>query len=147
MSARDRQSPAADPERGSVTLFALVAGMGLLLVAGLVVDGGAKIRGLQRADRIAAEAARTAGQVIDSPAAIDGQPPTLDAAAAAAAAQRYLAGRGVTGTVTRTGGRALAVTVTVHEPTVFLGLIGIRDFTVTGSAEVLLVPGISGAQP
>ncbi len=133
-------------DEGSVTLFACVASVGLLAMLGLVVDGGVKVRALQQADRIAAEAARSGGQAIDVRAAINGSQPVLDATAARKAAQTYLKSAGVTGTVTvGDGGRALTVVVTSVSPTVFLGLVGVDSLTVSGTATVSLVRGVTGA--
>ena len=53
-----RAVPFEGDQAGSVTLFGVVAGLALLVLVGLVVDGGAKVRAVQRADAIAAEAAR-----------------------------------------------------------------------------------------
>lgn len=140
--------PAGGDDTGSVTLFLVVTVTGLLLVAGLVVDGGAKVRAIQHADRLAAEAARAGGQAIDVPAAIPGDTPAVDAAAAVTAAHAYLRSAGASGTVAVTkGGRALAVTVTTTISTVFLGLIGVHTLTARGSAEVALIRGVTGAAP
>ena len=141
---RHRHSGGCDD--GSATVFLSITVLGLLVLIGLVVDGGAKIRGIQRADALAADAARVAGQRIDVPDAITGNDPTLDTRAAAAAARAYLTARGVTGTVTTTG-TTVTVTVTDSTPTVFLGLIGIHTLTVDGHASATLVPGITGAAP
>lgn len=131
---------------GSITLFFCVAVVGLLALVGLVVDGGAKVRALQRADRLAAEAGRAGGQAIDVSAAIAGDAPTVDAQAAARATQAYLRSQGVSGTVTvAEAGRALIVDVTTTSTTVFLGLIGLNTMTVHGSAKVVLVRGVTGA--
>ena len=136
----------AREEEGSVTLFVCIAVIGLLLVAGLVVDGGAKVRALQRADRLAAEAGRAGGQAIDVPAAIAGDPPLVDAQAAVRASQAYLQANGVTGTVVVTdAGKVVRVEVTTTTPTAFLGLIGINAMTVHGQATVMLVRGVTGA--
>jgi hypothetical protein len=55
---------------------------------------------------------------------------------------------GVDGTVSvLDGGRRVAVTTTVAEDTVFLGLIGIHRVQATGRAEALLVRGVTGAEP
>ena len=133
-------------EDGSVTLFCCIASIGLLAMVGLVVDGGAKVRALQRADRIAAEAGRAGGQAINVPAAITGTTPVLDTKRALSTAQAFLASQGATGTVRVVdGGRALVVDVTTTAPTAFLGLVGVNSFTVHGSARVTLVRGITGA--
>ena len=52
-----------DPERGSVTVFFAISVLGLLLLIGLVADGGAKLRATQQAAATAAEAARATGTV------------------------------------------------------------------------------------
>ncbi|MCA0328469.1 MAG: pilus assembly protein TadG-related protein [Actinobacteria bacterium] len=133
---------------GSVTLFLAITVLGLLVLVGLVVDGGAKIRAVQRADQLAAEAARAGGQAINVPAAITGEAPTLDARAAVAAAQAFLRRNGAQGTAAVTNaGQSLEVTVTATAPTVFLGLVGIDSMTVRGHAHATLVRGVTGAAP
>ncbi len=135
-----------DSDDGSVTLFVCIAVVGLMVMVGLVVDGGAKVRALQRADRLAAEAGRAGGQAIDVSAAIAGDAPTLSPQAAVHATQAYLRANGVSGTVSVTdAGRALVVDVTTTTETVFLGLIGINTLTVHGSARVVLVRSVTGA--
>jgi len=129
-----------------VTLFLVITVVGLLAMVGLCVDGAAKIRNVQRADTLAAEAGRAGGQAIDVPASIVGKPPVVDARAAVAAAQAYLARNGVAGSVAVIdGGRVLEVEVTSSSRTVFLGLIGIDTMTVHGHATVTLVRGVTGA--
>jgi hypothetical protein len=131
---------------GSITLFFCIAVMGLLVLVGLVVDGGAKVRALQRADRLAAEAGRAGGQAIDVSAAIAGDAPTVDTQAAVRATQAYLHSEGVLGTVSvADAGHSLVVDVTTSTDTIFLGLIGVNTLTVHGSATVTLVRGVTGA--
>ena len=131
-------------DEGSITLFVCVAALGLLLLAGLVVDGGAKVRALQRADRLAAEAGRAGGQAIDVRAAIPGDVPRVDPAQAVRTSEAFLAAQGASGTAHVTdAGRALVVDVTVSSPTVFLGLIGVNSLTVHGESTVRLVRGVT----
>jgi hypothetical protein len=135
-------------DAGSVTLFLAITVVGLLVLLGLVVDGGAKIRAVQHADALAADAARAGGQAINVPAAITGATPTVDARAAVAAANASLRRAGVTGTVSVTdAGQSLDVEVTTTTRTIFLGLIGISTMTVHGHAHVTLVRGVTGATP
>jgi hypothetical protein len=135
-----------DTHRGSVTVFFAVAAIGLFAMVGLVVDGGAKVKAIQRADRVAAEAARAAGQAIDVPTAIVGDVPVVRPGDAVAAAEAYLRASGLQGTVTvLDGGRRVQVRTTAAERTIFLGLIGIQRLTGTGEAEVTLVRGVTGA--
>ncbi|HET8969912.1 MAG TPA: hypothetical protein VFN19_02550 [Candidatus Nanopelagicales bacterium] len=134
-------------DRGSLTAFFAVAVAGLLLLAGLVVDGGAKVRAGQRADRLAAEAGRAAGQQVDLTAAVAGNRTRVDPRAAVAAARTFLAGAGVAGDVAvGPDGRHLTVTVTTSVRTVFLGLIGVDTLTAHGTARVRLVAGIDEEQ-
>lgn len=146
MPGRHRSGGAGDRDRGSVSLFFVVAAAGLLVAVGLVVDGGGKIRASQRADAVAAEAARAGGQAADAGPAIRGQGLRLPAAAARAAARDYLAGARVEGTVTITGGTRLQVdTVTTYTP-VFLTMIGVGPMTTTGHAEARIVRALNGEQ-
>jgi hypothetical protein len=129
-------------DTGSITLFSAIAGVGLLVLAGLVVDGGGKVRAAQRSDRIAAEAGRAAGQQIDVGAAIEGSPARLDPAAALAAAREYLRREGVEGDAAISGdGRRVVVRVWTAQPTVFLSLVGVSEVRTEGTAEVQLVSG------
>jgi hypothetical protein len=144
---RTRLQRRTGPEIGSVTVFVVITVAGVLILAGLVADGGAKLRATQRADAIAAEAARTAGQVINRPDAIATGTVVVDRQGAADAAQGYLAANRVTGTVAPgADGTTLEVTVTSSAPTVFLALIGIPTLTVTGRASIELVHAVTGAR-
>jgi hypothetical protein len=135
-------------DQGSVTVFVAVAAVGLLALAGLVVDGAAKVRAVQRADRVAAEAARAAGQAVDLRSVLLGQEVQVDRRGALAAAASYLRSAQVEGAAQLVdGGSAIAVTTTTTAPTVFLGLIGIPTFTVRGGAEVVLVHSQTGVGP
>lgn len=134
-----------DRDRGSVTVFLAITMVGLLVLLGLVADGGAKLRATQRAEAVASEAARAGGQALDLPAATAGHPTRVDRTAAVAAARDYLAAAGATGTVAASNDRTrLTVTVTSTAPTVFLSLIGISILTSTATAHAVLVAGVTG---
>ncbi|QTE30047.1 pilus assembly protein TadG-related protein [Pengzhenrongella sicca] len=131
-----------------MTVFVVIVVVGILLLAGLVADGGAKLRATQRADAVAAEAARAGGQVIDQPDAIADGTVVVDRQGAATAAQAYLAANNVSGTVVPGPDRStLVVTVAGSSPTAFLGLIGIESLPVTGQASITLVHGVSRGGP
>jgi hypothetical protein len=135
-------TPGCRPARdeGRIALLVLVLAFALLAMIGLSVDGGGKIRALERADSIASEAARAAGQAIAVPQAIAGGDKVVDPTAAAAAARSYLATASVTGTVTIAPDRKhITVTVTIVYTTQFLGLIGIDQLTATRQATAALV--------
>lgn len=137
-----------DPERGSVSLFWAITIPGLLILIGLVGDGGAKLRATQRADQIAAEAARSAGQALDAGRLQAGDGASADPTRAVQTATAFLDAAGVSGTVTVSADRTtIDVAVTSTAPTAFLSLIGITTLTVTGHAQARLVHAVSGAGP
>jgi Flp pilus assembly protein TadG len=145
IGAAGRATAVVGDERGSVTMFVAVAAVGLLVLAGLVVDGSAKVRAVQRADRVAAEAARAAGQAIDLTAALQGSAIRADRRPALAAANAHLEAAGLVGSVElASDGSAITVVTRATEPTVFLSLIGVPRFTVAGHAEVRLVHSVRG---
>jgi Flp pilus assembly protein TadG len=147
-AARTPLLSAGESDRGAVTLFVAIAMVGLFALAGLVVDGGAKVRAVQRADRVAAEAARAAGQAVDVARVLEGSDVRVDRRAALVAAESYLRASGVEGSArVIDGGSGIAVTTTTSAPTVFLGLIGVPQFTVHGGAEVALVHSVRGVRP
>lgn len=133
-------------ERGSTTLFFVVIGMAFFMVIGLVVDGGGKIRALQKAESIAAQAARAGGQAIQAGEAVRGDGTIIDPVPAKQAAQRYLNASGVEGSVSLVDGTTLVVETTTHYQPVFLGLAGVGELTTKGSAEVRLVRGLDGGE-
>ncbi len=133
-------------DRGSIAPFFIVAAFSLMLVVGLVVDGGGKIRALQRADAVAAEAARAGGQAVAAAPALRGESAKVQTSTAHSAAQAYLAAAGVPGSVTITGGTQLQVdTTTTYQP-VFLGAIGVGPISTKGHGEARLVRGLNGEQ-
>lgn len=143
-----RRAEAGDSERGSVTVFLAISAVGLLVLVGLITDGGAKLRAAQRADQVAAEAARAGGQAIDQAAVVAGGTARVDRAAAIASASAYLDAAGYEGTATPSpDGTSVDVTVTVTSPTIFLSLIGITSLTTTGHARAALVHAVTGGGP
>lgn len=130
-------------ERGSISLFLVVGVIALMVAIGLVVDGGGKIRALQRAEGLAAQAARAGGQAINEGQAVRGAGVSVNGPIARAAAQDYLAQAGAEGTVTIVNGARLRVVVTTRYQPIFLGMAGMGEqMNTTGTAEVRLVRGI-----
>ncbi|MFE4018505.1 TadE/TadG family type IV pilus assembly protein [Streptomyces sp. NPDC059101] len=131
---------AAGPgDRGSMSVFFAVVTVAILMVMGLLVDGGAALNADNRATSLAQEAARTACQQLDPAQAIEGTAITIDPEAARSAAQNYLADNNVNGTVTITdGGRTLNVEVHDTYHTLFGALVGRSTLSVTGTATAHL---------
>lgn len=133
-----------DPERGSLTLFAVVLSLALLAMAGLVIDGGSKLTAQRRANNLAEQAARAGAQALDI-ASVRGDAPALDPGAARMAAAGYLAAAGHHGRVT-VDTDTVVVTVSDRQPTAVLGLLGIHHLDVTGRGQARLVVGIREAR-
>jgi len=133
-----------DRERGSVSLFFVMVTLALLVIIGLVVDGGAQIRNRQRADTSAQEAARAAGQAVNPAAAINGDGAQLQLGTAQAAAQQYLTSAGVQGNVTTTGGTTVHVHTTTTYSPAFLGVIGVGSLSASADADVRVVRQLGG---
>ncbi len=127
-------------DEGSISLFMVVMAVALLAAVGLVVDGGLKVRALQRADEAAREAARAGSQMLDVPAAVRGDAVAVDPAGAARAARSYLAAAGVAGSV-RVSGNVVTVSTRVDFTPVFLTFAGVGPSTVTGTASARPVSG------
>lgn len=124
-------------QRGqSVSVFAIVVLAALIITAGLVIDGGQKVTAASRAESVAAEAARAAGNAAASQRLAGRRKVSV----AMSAARTYLAGQpGVSGEVRIRGG-TVRVTTKATRPTIFLGVIGIREVTAPGSADARLFP-------
>lgn len=129
-------------DAGRVSVFLAVAFMAVATVIGITVDAAGKYRTQQRADNLAAEAARTGGQQIDIGLAIGGEGAVLDVPAATAAVDAYLDDLPlVTGhTVTvAPDQQQLTVTVDMSYETTMLSLFGFPSaIPVTGQATALL---------
>lgn len=137
----------ADRDAGQVTAFVVVWVMALLLVIGLVLDGGLALAGKIRAIDEAQEAARAGAQQLDLTAYRNDATVTLDPAAATAAARSYLATTGVIGASVNVAGNRVTVRVTRQQPTQLLQLLGIRGIDVHGSGAAVAAHGIEEPIP
>lgn len=136
------------PDRGSVALFMALIVVGLLVMAGLVIDGGAAIAARARAADLAEQAARAGADAL-SPASLRGPSPAslaIDPAAARSAAARVLALADATGEVQING---LDVTVTAHVPrrAMILSAVGLTDLTGTAAATATVLHGTTTGGP
>lgn len=145
MTAVHRREDQIGRDAGRVSLFLAVALIGVLAIIGLAYDGAGQLRTMQRADNLAAEAARAGGQAIDlGQLLIDGTT-LLNQTAARTAVGNYLAS--VDG-VTRWDvdfaidgdNSTLTVNLELDYDTVFLDLFGFADtITVPGTATATLL--------
>lgn len=141
---RHRPPTEGDRERGTITLMLLVMFVALLALAGIVIDGGAKLDQAENANAIAQEAARAGAGMVNKSKALATGSFTVDQAEALAAAQQYLARAGYQGKALADGPDAIRVTVTVTAPTHVLSIIGIDTMRSTGSATASLATGVTG---
>ncbi|MEV8535632.1 pilus assembly protein TadG-related protein [Streptomyces sp. NPDC051211] len=128
-----------------MSLFFALSTLAILMVMGLLVDGGGALNAANRATSVAQEAARAAGQQLDPAQAIEGTAITIDPDAAMGAAQDYLAAANVQGTAQITnGGQSLTVTVNDTYDTLFAQFVGKGTINVTGTATARLQTQAAG---
>ncbi|MGW4221769.1 TadE/TadG family type IV pilus assembly protein [Streptomyces bacillaris] len=132
-------------DRGSMSMFFALSTIAILMVMGLLIDGGGALNAANRATSVAQEAARTAGQQLDPAQAVEGTAITIDPDAAVGAAQDYLAAADVQGDVQITnGGQNLSVTVHDTYNTLFAQFVGKSTIQVTGTATAQLMTQAGG---
>jgi hypothetical protein len=133
-----------DRERGGLSLMIVILFVALAALAGIVVDGSAKLEADQNAVALAQEAARAGATTVDESSAYSSGAFVVDQQQAIYAARSYLISAGYGHyTVASAGTRAIQVSVTITEPTRFLSLIGVDSFTCTGTATASLVAGVT----
>jgi Putative Flp pilus-assembly TadE/G-like len=123
-----------------VTAFVVIFTLALIMMAGLVLDGGLALAAKVQAIDTAQAAARAGAQAIDIPLYRSTGQITLDPQEATADAEHYLATTGHSGTVT-VQGEQVTVTVTIHQPTQILDLAGIDQLTETGTGSATAEQG------
>ncbi|WSY02561.1 hypothetical protein OG590_35585 [Streptomyces goshikiensis] len=129
---------------GGIAVYAAIVTIALLGIIGLALDGAGKLRATERADAVAMEAARAAGQAIDPTQAVTGESLRVNPEAAAAAARAYLARAGTQGSVSLSAdGTQLTVTVSDTYATKFLSIAGISSMSVSGHGSARLLHGVT----
>lgn len=133
-------APRSRADLGRVSVFVAAAMPMMLIFMALMWDASGYLRALHRADNVANEAARAAGQAINIPLAVTGEQIVVDPAAAEVAAGAYLADAGVTGEVdVSEDGRQVSVSVAVPYDPMFLGAFGFGPYTAEGETDAHLV--------
>ena len=131
-------------ESGQLTVFVAGMAMTLVLVAGLLVDGGSVLSARQQAVNDAFEAARAGAESLDPGELRANGTVVVDPTAAVAAATAYLSSIGKHGTVT-VNANAVTVTVTFSHPLAILSAVGVGPVPIRGSATATPVEGGAGA--
>jgi Flp pilus assembly protein TadG len=132
-----------DPDRGSAALWLAITMVGMLIMAGLVLDGGAAIGAREQAADVAQQAARAGADALDPSALRAGNGSaglTANPAAADRAARAVLDAAGVQGYRVSVAGNTVTVTASAAKPTVILAAAGITEVhgTATATAQSLL---------
>lgn len=133
-------------EQGSITVWLAVTTFAMATLVGLAVDLGGQVHAQQRAHDLAAQAARAGAEQVQGAPAVEGRYAAIDAAPARAAAQQYLDGNSVHGSVEILGGDSIRVTVTDSYEPKFLSLIGIGTRQVSSTASARLVRTLGGSE-
>ena len=129
-----------EPESGMVTAFVVIFTLALIVMAGLVLDGGLALAAKVQAIDDAQAAARAGAQAINIPLYRSTGQITLDAQQATQDAEGFLARSGHTGTVT-VDGEQVTVTVTIRQSTQILSLVGIGQLTESGTGTATAEQG------
>ena len=123
------------PEEGALTAFVAVVAVALVMVTGMVYDGGRIVAAQARARDLAGTAARTGAVEVDVEATRELGGPLLDPDRAVRAAEGFLADAGYHGSA-RVDGATIWVTVSLRQPMSILP-IGERTVTVTDSGTAV----------
>jgi hypothetical protein len=138
------QRPRQDERGQAVSVMVLGFVAALIMVAGLVIDGGQKAAAISRAETLAAGAARAAANAGAGATLGSGQDARLASAQARRAATTYLAAASTTGDRVRgmvsVRGTTVNVRTDVTVNTIFLSLIGITTLRASGDATARMVP-------
>ena len=122
-------------QAGQVTLFLAGCSLGLVLLAGLSVDGGRIIGAREQAWDEAQEAARAGADALSVADLRGGDGDiVVDVAAAQEAVANYMAATGDTAVVTVSAGDMVTVKVTSVVHPYLLSLVDINTVSVTGTA-------------
>jgi Flp pilus assembly protein TadG len=130
-------------ETGTVSAFVAVIAVGLIMVAGLVYDGGQVLAAQATARDLAANAARAGAQELDLDVLRAEGVARLDPDRASSAALEYLRANGVDGSVRIDGPD---ITVTALVPT-RMRILPVPDRTVRASDTATATPGVTDGDP
>jgi len=128
-------------EDGTVTVFVVSLTTALLLVAGLVYDGGRMISAQRDADAVAAAAARAGAQSLDEAGVRQSADAPINAYKADLRVQQYLTTTDFTGSVT-VYGDTVTVEVQRTQELPILSLAGLHASEVAGSASARAVRAV-----
>jgi len=132
-------------DHGAIAAFVVLVLVGLLALVGLVVDGGTALTSRQAAQVEAEQAARAGAGALSVDALRSGVI-QIDAPAAVAAAQQFMAAAGHPGTAVVVGG-VVTVTIRYAVSTAILGIVGVDHLAVSAEASAVNVGGVTRGTP
>jgi Flp pilus assembly protein TadG len=135
-----------DRESGAATVFLVTFAVVLLVMAGLVVDGGLAINARQRVADDVEQAARAGSQHLDLVSLRDGGLVRIDPGPAQTAARNFLALRNYpsSGVAVTATNQEVTVSAQIEQPTALLSLIFIDHFTIRAQGQARPAVGITG---
>ncbi|GLY17707.1 pilus assembly protein TadG-related protein [Kineosporia rhizophila] len=141
-----RQLRFSGDDSGQATVFVVAFAVVLLVLAGLVVDGGLAINARQRVTDDVEQAARAGAREIQVDTLRESGTVLIDPEAARAAAGEFLAARDypASGVTISADTEQVAVRATIEQKTALLSLIFFNSFTVTAQGQARPAVGITG---
>lgn len=144
-----RTTPGGDgPDDGALSVYVAICAAALVILVGIVLDLGGRLRAVENADARAQEAARAASQQLDVDAVLQGKGYRVLAGQAQTAATTYLAPYHLKSETRLVDDHTVEVRVTGTYTTALLGGV-LPDFThleVHGYGKATLVHGITEAE-
>ncbi|WP_029287100.1 pilus assembly protein TadG-related protein [Cellulomonas sp. HZM] len=139
-----RERARVSGDRGAASVFVIGLIFALMVLAGLVVDGGRAVNGRAAALDDAEQAARAGANEIDEGLLRSTGQVRIDTADAERSARAFVVARGYAADDVHVTANDRTVTVRVQDevPTALLSLIGVNSFNVTGTATARAAVGI-----
>lgn len=131
----------ASDQGGSVTAFVACFTIALVVVAGLVIDGGFTLAARRRAFNEAHAAARAGAQAIDEAALRSTGQVRLKSGRGRSLALDHLIAAGLTGTAD-VDGDTVIVRITTTQDLTILGMVGLGPFTIRAEGSARAVQGV-----
>jgi Flp pilus assembly protein TadG len=129
-------------EQGTITVFVTIMAFALLVIAGLVYDGGVALAAKRRAINVAEQAARAGAQELDVPLLRSTGAYQVDPGLAQQSASAYLSSVGYSGTVAVNGNVVQVSNVPWSHDTFILGAIGVNNLGGSVQADARLIHGV-----
>jgi Flp pilus assembly protein TadG len=139
--------PPLERDAGAVAVTVAMLGVALLLVVGMVFEGGTAIAAKRRAMNVAEQAARAGAEQVDIARLRAGGEFVVDPAAAQAAASAFLGAAGYSGSVSVEGATVTVRGVAWSSPSPVLGAVGVGLGGTVPAAHARNLHGIVVEEP